>query len=122
MLDKLEDLSTYSGIDKNAKGRHFNKGITDPALETVIASVSGNTNPKSFDECVERFNNFIQQKEMSQLSFLHLPQTQVQALCIASPLLGLLSMHFQCQKSSLPDSLMRQSQGRSSLIPWTTEA
>ena len=64
ILDKLKDLSTYSRINENAKRRHFNKGITDPALETVIASISGNINPKSFDECVEHFNNFIQQKKL----------------------------------------------------------
>ena len=67
-LEKPKDFGSHAGIDENAKHRHFLKGATDPASESVVASISGDLVSKSFDNCVEQFNNFIQQKKLQSKS------------------------------------------------------
>ena len=63
-LEKLKDFGSYAGLDENAKRRHFLQGITDSSLHAVISSISGDTTPKTFDECVEQFNNYIHQRKL----------------------------------------------------------
>jgi len=64
ILEKLKDFGSYGGIDENAKRRYFLQGIHDASLNPVISSISGDMSPKTFDECVEQFNNYIQQKKL----------------------------------------------------------
>jgi hypothetical protein len=58
-IDKIQALNLYSGIDESSKIRHFLRGITDPKLESVRASIS--TTPKAkFDEVVETYRTYME--------------------------------------------------------------